>query len=304
MTATNIEIIDYMPGGLSFQGVFNPGWGVVNGNPVFTYTGELAPGESTTIELKMQVREGSVGDGYINYAEITRATNTAGQEMDDIDSVADNDATNDNGGQPGAATDDMYLDNGQMDEDDHDPAFLEIFDLALMKTNSFIQTVKPGDDVIFLFQVYNQGNVPSTSVSLTDYFPAGLELSPNDTYGWVQSGQTATINVDEEIAPGESLMVYMIARVTEDARPGEVVNFSEITEVDGPNGEDYKDKDFDSSPDDDMNNDNGGEPEGPTDNVIDDNGTTDEDDHDPSTLNIFDLALRKTVDRGVSFVRR
>ena len=56
--------------------------------------------------------------------------------------------------------------------------------------------------------------------------------------------------------------------------------------------------DFDSNPDEDIKNDKGGQINTLTDNMINDHGKIDEDDHDPLIvmLNIVDVALIKTVE--------
>src|SRR5690606_22744297 len=79
-------------------------------------------------------------------------------------------------------------------------------------------------------------------------------------------------------------------------------NFAEISYFEDTNGEELQD--VDSSPDNDPDNDPGGQPDSPADNYVDGDGTgnpgdgvpeTDEDDHDPLRVEVYDLALRKVI---------
>lgn len=76
---------------------------------------------------------GSAFDAYTNYSEIKSAQDSLGVSGNDFDSDPDDDPTNDNGGEPGGSTDDEVTKAPPVDEDDHDPAIISIFDLALRK---------------------------------------------------------------------------------------------------------------------------------------------------------------------------
>jgi len=60
----------------------------------------------------------------------------------------------------------------------------DVFDLALIKELTSAGPFNPGDDIIFTITVTNQGTIDATSFELTDYIPAGMTLSTNDTNGW------------------------------------------------------------------------------------------------------------------------
>ncbi|MBK9743940.1 MAG: DUF11 domain-containing protein [Saprospiraceae bacterium] len=74
-----------------------------------------------------------------------------------------------------------------------------------------------------------------------------------------------------------------------------IINYAEISNGACTNVK--ANADIDSTPDTNKENDKGGQPNTANDNKIDDNGTDDEDDHDPATvsLNLYDLSLSKTV---------
>ena len=82
------------------------------------------------------------------------------------------------------------------------------------------------------------------------------------------------------------------------------VNVAEINAAQDDNGTDRTNDDKDSTPDNNPDNDAGGNPMSPSDDVVDGDGSgnpndtdpaTDEDDADPSQVRIFDLALAKTT---------
>lgn len=295
--AKDIEIVEYMPAGFDFSGIFNPGWVFQNGLLSYTYMGELEPGESTTISIQLQVKKAANRADYINYAEIASAKTVNGSPAIDIDSTPDRIVDNDKGGEPETATDNEYEDDGTIDEDDHDPAMVKVFDLALIKTTAQSAPVVKGDKVVFDITVYNQGFVSVNEIGLIDYLPQGLALSADDTNGWIVDNGNLINTISGELAPGGVTSVQVVLEVTEKAVVGTLVNFAEITRAIDMNGTDISAYDIDSTPDETMDNDKGGEPEKATDNEYEDDGTVDEDDHDPAMLHIFDLALIKTVDK-------
>ncbi|MDX1684926.1 MAG: SdrD B-like domain-containing protein, partial [Saprospiraceae bacterium] len=297
VAASEIQIVEYLPAGLEFSAILNPGWIYQNGELTFTHMGIVDPGSSIKVNITLQITEAADLDDYINYSEISSALDANGDPVQDIDSKPDMIVSNDKGGEPNGPTDNLYDDDGTIDEDDHDPAMVKIFDLALIKTTDFNQTIKIGDEIEFEIEVFNQGQIPATEIEIVDYLPQGLTLSANDNNGWslVQQGVISTI--PGMVNPGESITKSILLEVTGDAQPGQVINFAEISAARDDQGQDMSAFDFDSSPDKEVDNDIGGEPNGPTDNVYNDNGLIDEDDHDPAKLQIYDLALIKSVDK-------
>ncbi len=151
-------------------------------------------------------------------------------------------------------------------------------DLALTKTliggpNDF----EPGDDVSFLIEVINEGNISIGEVQLIDYIPVGFSLNDTDwTPGATGStGQSASIVLSTAnmalgpngLLPGESVFVEITLTIDPDIPSGEYQNFAEIAFVFDTNGEDISDEDSDSDPDE-----------------IDTNDLPEEDDHDSALI--------------------
>ncbi len=299
--ADNIEVVDYVPAGMSFDATLNAGWALNgNGDPatVINIAGGLQPGASTTVDIYLVVDAPlAAGTSLVNFAEVASATDEDGNAVQDIDSTPDD--TDDN---------DTYLQDNDIDgdglnggdEDDHDPATVtvEAFDLALYKVlgNGEDATVEPGDTVIFTITVVNQGAIIANNITVTDYMPAGMSFDPSLNPGWVlnANGQPEfTMVLASGLLPGKSQSVD-IALVIDAPLPAgtELVNFAEITSATDENG--GPQQDVDSTPDDTDDNDLYLE-----DNYIDGNGLAggDEDDHDPATVTVevFDLALMKLL---------
>ena len=101
---------------------------------------------------------------------------------------------------------------------------------------------------------------------------------------------------------GDTITVELILTVLPGADASNTVNYSEISGAINDNGDEVADEHADSTPEQDPGNDAGGNPDGMSDNTfggdgsgspLDDDGTTDEDDHDPAIVDIYDLALTK-----------
>ena len=248
----------------------------------------------------------------MNFAEISEADNVLGQP--DIDSTPDGDDTNDAGGNPDTASDDVVGGDGSgmpgdedagTDEDDHDPASItigQVFDLALTKELSSAGPFAAGDTVTFTITVINQGTLDATDIEISDYVPAGMTLADGDwnadgtfDLGDLDAGAMTTVDVDLEIDA--------------DFQGTELVNFAEISSADNALGQ----PDVDSTPDGDDTNDAGGNPDTASDDVVggdgsgtpgDEDAGTDEDDHDPASVTIgqvFDLALTKELSSAGPF---
>ena len=125
----------------------------------------------------------------------------------------------------------------------------------------------------------NQGTVEATNIVIEDFAPAGLTPTGPSTF---------TI---ASLAAGASEVISASFTVDADATAGTTENIAEITSAEDEFGD--SPEDVDSTSDDDPNND-------PTvDNEVDNNGG-DEDDNDPEEVDIqiFDLALIKTLADG------
>ena len=284
--AANVEITDYIPAGLTLN---DADWTGGAGTATATLAGPIAAGASASIDITFTVTTTDAGD-LVNVAEISEAEDENGNNPEDVDSDSDTDPANDPGGEVNGPTDDT-IDNENGDEDDADPEDItvEIFDLALNKTLGAGEDdrVYPGETITFDITVFNQGTVDAQNIEITDYVPAGLTAT----------GAT-TLTIAGPLAPGASETVSITFTVDAATAGGQLVNSAEISSAEDELGDNPQD--LDSNPDTDPGNDNGGDENTATDDEINDDGTIDEDDEDPEDvfLEIFDLALRKTLAAG------
>ena len=331
--AYNILVNDYVPAGYTFDMALNPAWSDADadGNPDQTIAGPLAPGAMMTLTIVLTVNDPFTGTAadLVNVAEISEAdddTNPNNTPPMDGDSTPNNDPTDDAGGEPGSPSDDATDGDGTgvpgdenptTDEDDSDPAFVNIFDLALTKALSAGQSpyVGAGDNVSYDIVVTNQGTVDAYNVLVNDYVPAGMNFDATLNAGW-NADSDGDGNPDWTIAgpmtPGNTMTLTIVLTVNDPftGTAADLVNVAEISEADdNTDPSDTPPTDADSTPDNDPTNDPGGEPDSPSDGSTDGNGTgnpgdedatTDEDDSDPATVDIFDLALTKAVSTGQS----
>ena len=286
----DITVIDHVPLGFKLSPNDANGWvyDASQAQATLTVPGLLQPGDSVAVPILLRVQEGAQPYTFDNIAEILSAFDDEGQDRtgDDVDSDWDADPANDN------LTDNVIDEDATIggDEDDHDIANVDVFDLALRKTTSITTPVTVGDDVTFNIELFNQGSVPAANVSLIDHLPQGFALSPNDANGWVDNGDgTVSVTVPAVIAPQSSLVVPLVLRVQPDAEAGVFENNAEITGAEDDEGNDRTAFDLDSHYDTNPANDAW------VDNEINDDGDFDEDDHDKAFIEveIIDLALRK-----------
>ena len=102
------------------------------------------------------------------------------------------------------------------------------FDLALEKTIADGQdtaNLAIGDDVTYTIEVFNQGTVDATDITVIDYTPAALEV--NDPDWTVDADGNATIDLTGvTVAPGESTSVDITMTIL---TAGDINNTAEIT---------------------------------------------------------------------------
>lgn len=294
VTASEFEIVDYLTPAYEFSEILNPNWTKVNGlvkNKVKTF---LTPGASHTETIRLKVVDSNNPIDYINEAEIAYALDYEGKLGLDEDSVSDTTKNNDRGGDVDTPTDDEINDDGTNDEDDHDPAKVKVLDLALINIIRDDRNYDTGEQVTFDMTVYNQGNVATNSFDVINQFPESLRFAPSLNNGWTQTtGSTVTTTYDGVLEPGESVELSVTFILIDNNDFRNIVNYAEISGFEAADPTVLVD--FDSNPDILLNNDNGGDPYGVTDNMIDDHGTIDEDDHDPAFIRVrmIDLALIK-----------
>ena len=309
LDATNVEVTDYIPSGLTLT---DGAWSQSGSLATRTIAGPIAAnGGTATLMITFQIEGDFQGTSIVNYAEISDAENALNQP--DEDSVADQDNTNDPGGQPESPADDAVNGDGtgtpgdgvaSTDEDDHDPAQVTIeqtFDLALRKTVLSAGPLEQGSTVTYQVEVINQGSLDATNVEVTDYIPSGLILTDG---AWSQSGSLATRTIAGPIAANGGTATLMITfQIEGDFQGTSIVNYAEISDAENA----LNQPDEDSVADQDNTNDPGGQPESPADDAVNGDGTgtpgdgvaaTDEDDHDPAQIAIdqlYDLALTKDL---------
>ena len=256
--ATNIVVRDYIDTAMfgAFETALNPG-GTTTGDASLSYSwtpvgseadlqisGELAPGETVFAPVTLRVAAGTTGQQLANYAEIAAAdeTVTNGAAID-IDSTPD--AINDEPGND-LLVDNAIDDDGQIDEDDHDVAYITVdaFDLALIKVVSSVSDTPliPGaSTATFTIEVFNQGDVTATApITIVDYVQTGFTFDPADNAGWSGSAgdSTTTTTINSDIGPGQSTTVDIVLRLDANTAGQTLRNLAEIQDDGQPAGAD------------------------------------------------------------------
>lgn len=139
MAADNIIIVDYIPNGLTLNdanwtnvGPDQAKFLISSANGTLPAEG-LTSGNSVTIQVTMTLNPDFTAGTLINIAEIGGAEDTNGNDLTpyDTDSSPDDDSFNDIGGIPFTPSDNEVDDNGLIDEDDHDPAYVSVFESGI-----------------------------------------------------------------------------------------------------------------------------------------------------------------------------
>jgi uncharacterized repeat protein (TIGR01451 family) len=296
LTADNYEIVDYLTPAFEFKQALNPGWRVDGNKVKFLEDNNLLPGEKRYHNINLIVSQSTNSEDYINVAEISISNDINGSNTD-IDSQADDIATNDTGGQINTDTDNQIDNDGTVDEDDQDPAEVCILDLALMNVARSQASYRVGDMVTFDITVYNQGNIATTSFEIVSQYPSTLDFAGADNPGWSSlSSDIVTMKHDGILEPGDSKTYSVNYRLNSSYEQDEVIVLAEISSL--VSSKPGVTEDFDSTPDAIFGNDNGGQINSDTDNQIDNDGSIDEDDEDPASISSYklDLALIITTD--------
>ena len=304
----NVEVTDYLAAGYNFDPAINAGWTLnAEGNLEYTIA-TLPAGTQVVLPIILELTaNGSGAEEYTNVAEISDADDDDDPTNDgpeDADSTPDNDPDNDNDDVVDENPNDPFGE-GDDDEDDSDPALPLLFDLALTKTTTQEGPFAYGDAVTFTMTVYNQGGIATNNIEITEHIPCGYiyETSNNGTWTYDEATGIATTTITDLLEAGTSTTVDLVLRVQPCADADAWTNIAEISSFTDEDGNPVDD--IDSTPDGDPTNDGGGVPGGDTDDEVDGDGTGtpgddtvdgDEDDADPEMIEIFDLALIKTVD--------
>ncbi|MBK9994322.1 MAG: DUF11 domain-containing protein [Saprospiraceae bacterium] len=309
-TAQNIRVTDYIPVGYSYVGASNPGWTGTYPNVSYVIPGPLAPGDSSIINLVLVLEnsDGGIKD-WVNYAEITRSENLTGTDKSthDADSYTASNTAAENAVLPGGVNDNnISSTNKGGEEDDHDPAGVDIYDLALKKTKALTGPFEYGQNIPFTLTIYNQGNISARNIRVIDYIPNGFSFNSGLNPGWTGSVGIAEYLYSNTVLPGDSvkLTINLTAQPVTSNFFRAWTNYAEIKSSANLEGIDMTFADIDSDADMNNNNDPGGRPDSSADNFVNGDGSgvigdsaqsTDEDDHDPERIKIWDLALRKVM---------
>jgi uncharacterized repeat protein (TIGR01451 family) len=179
INASLIEVTDYVPSDLIFVGVQSGAVQTVNGNTanitnngggVFTIDA-LAAGDVVKVNVQFQISPSFAGTSIINFSEISAATGGI-----DIDSTPDNIDNNDTGGVPGGVTDNEVLFAPPTDEDDHDPAQIQII-LGAIGNYVWLDEDSNG------YQDEGEVGIPNVQVNLKDQSGTVIGTTYTDSDG-------------------------------------------------------------------------------------------------------------------------
>jgi gliding motility-associated-like protein/uncharacterized repeat protein (TIGR01451 family) len=188
LPAYQIQVLDYVPAGFTYDGALSPGWFDFGGGPSWFINGPLLPGDSLSQDISCIVNPNAAPGTLVNYAEITgfdNDTNGSNTPPTDIDSTPDAIPDNDAGGQPGSPADDEINGDGTgtpgdgipgTDEDDHDG---EIIDFIPPPTLTLGNLVFEDFDNDGIFN-NNDTGIGGLEVELYDAGPDGLKGTADD----------------------------------------------------------------------------------------------------------------------------
>ncbi len=285
-----ISIVDYLPLGLEW--IPNANWNYLSANryAIFTLNQRLNPKDTSKIPLKLKVISvnGQSSD-LVNVSEIISARDTLGILYNrDIDSQFDFDRYNDAGGIPNSLSDNFIMDDGLdtdgdgiQDEDDADPALVNLVDFALKKELLNVGKGATGDTLNYQITVYNQGNVTAKSITIIDYLTSAYQFIQGLNPNWSVSGSDLIATNNVMLAPGSSTVFNLNLKVLPTNDANLYCNYAEINKVLDMGSIDISVLDADSNPNSNSTKEKAVKPGSSDDNKINGNGkTTDEDDHD------------------------
>jgi len=309
-TVTSVEVLEAPPTSLTYDSSTAATLTTELGNtavvsdsdPVYQVD-QLAPGDAVTFTITYVVNDLTAGP-YVNSVQIDSFEDADGLAAIDIDSTPGNDT-----------------DPTASNEDDDDTQSVSLpFDLALVKKpvvddpnyTDILDGVQDGDEILFEIEVFNQLSTVE-DFDVIDYltpgwvFDLGAQVSPEFTgagaaggpvlpYTWDTSGTDPVVLVDGVLPAGESVLIPIV--LTADIPNNPLVVLRNVAEIlrfdddgDPANGDSSTGDlvDLDSTPD-------GNELNDPlVDDEFNDDGTSDEDDHDEALTTWYDVALDKTI---------
>ncbi len=328
----SIALVNYLMDGMEYDPNYGDGIETNNSLGWTDLGGGVLGGEITgnildfkeidTICIYLRLKPSIMPNAFVDYAEILEVRDTLGAIFgQDVDSDYDNSKINDGGGAPNTPTDDQIFGIGTLganiplseiaavDEDDQDPALVEIVDFALIEEIVTAGPYKYGDTVKYQITVFNQGNATADVLEISNYIPTGLTYvaDSNNTLGWIlindSTAEFTFRNLELKALEDTAVCIYFIPRP--DTTVEGWTNYSEISHAEDSTGRDLDDLDGDSPLNSDRMDNPGGLPNSPADDETFGDGTgtpgsavdsTDQDNHDPAHLKVFDLALIEVVD--------
>ncbi|MFV0527037.1 MAG: SdrD B-like domain-containing protein [Acidimicrobiales bacterium] len=215
----------------------------------------LLYGETLTVPVTVRLAPGlDTSRQLVNTAEIANFDDdgdpgngdAADGTLTDADSTPDRSDRSGPGEIVGDQLVDDAVDNTGGDEDDHDPAFIPVYDLALRKTLNTDATTLPvgyGEAVTFLIEVVNQGTTDATDVRLIDYVDTASwgafddAANPDGTstggvavaYSWSPAGTNGALHLTGTVPAGTTAIVPVVLTIADDADLASLVNGAEIT---------------------------------------------------------------------------
>ncbi|MCP4123935.1 MAG: DUF11 domain-containing protein, partial [Bacteroidetes bacterium] len=137
-----------------------------------------------------------------------------------------------------------------------------VVDLALSKYLGAgeDELVELFEDVTFIIEVINEGDITVQDLEVIDYIPPGFKLSPIDDNGWTATGDNYMNAIPGPIVSGASETVEIILRITSEAYILGLTTVSNIAEIQGAfTSQGIFIDDIDSTPDGNADNDRPGE---------------------------------------------
>lgn len=252
LTSPSFDIVNYLTSDLDFDPSSNLGWTLSSSQDMITFkeTKALEPNTCREYQIIFTIEENTEPSSIINYAEISGMACTGTAANFDFDSKPDFDVKNDAGGQANTVTDNMIDDHGVIDEDDQDPATLnvDVIDLSIKK-HATARRVVIGTEIDFFLDIKNEGQIAISKVRLADYLPATLTLI-DPTWTIVGNRAEKTIEIPGNLQPGATYRATIKCRVNELAiHPFVIRNAVEIIEVYDHLRRDVSELDTDSTPD-------------------------------------------------------
>ena len=297
----DLVVEDFIPEGYGYDPVLNAplGWtnsyttlvsGVLTTFPDTLNVMEdifLATEDSIDIFIKLELElDGTDISDWYNYAHVWVAIDTVGNNrFDDADSNPFITSPLEFAVIPGSSEDNDIFSMGktnipQVEEDDHDVANIEYFDLALKQNLPAILPTSYNEDVTFEIFVKNEGVQFAHDITIVDYLPCGFEFFEASNTNWFENPVTGNPEYfyTDTLYAGEEVTIPITLRLVECLFPNGN-SWRNIAEIkDGLDDSDMTGDDQDSTPDDDDTN----EPNG-------------EDDVNDALIEVFDLALTKIV---------